>query len=192
MSKKRISPNIVRCIVTGQEIEEHQALRFVLSPNHDVVPDVFYKLPGNACYTCFSRIIVAQAVKGKYFEDFWKQPVHIPDGLENNIEKLLLTQCLNMLSLAKRSGAVVTGFDKVYQKVLSERARLLFCAADASDDGKSRVKIKAGNVRMIELFDRLNLSDALGKENVVYLAVTHIKWKEILEKVCDRYHTFLK
>lgn len=183
--------NIVKCLVTNKKLDEDKSLRFVLSPENVVTPDIYNKLTGEACYIdCHSDILI-KACSKSIFKLFWGDSIVIPNNLLQLTIKLLENQCLQTISLAKRSGNLVTGFDKVYQKVVSDSAVLLIQAKDASDDGKRKIRNKAEKIPVYDCFLRSMLAQSLGKDDVVHIAITNNKWKAQLIKVFFRYENLV-
>lgn len=191
-SPKIKSSNDIQCYITGEHLHDATALRLVLSPDNKVTPDLLCKLPGKPCYIKISSQLLNQAVTNRIFDDFWEKPVIVPDNIIEMIATLLRKKCLNSLSLANRSGAVVTGFDKVYEKVLSDKAKLLLFASDAAEDSKGKLIKHAQKKRipLIEPFNRDDISAALGKSNAVFTAITQMHWKILITSAFARYQQF--
>src|SRR5690606_17454 len=92
-----------------------------------------------------------------------------PD-LSDQVEALLARNCLSLLGLARRSGLLVTGFEKVAEALAADPAAVLVTATDGSADGRN--KLARPGRKVIALFTRDELSLALGRENVVHAALT--------------------
>jgi predicted RNA-binding protein YlxR (DUF448 family) len=56
-----------RCIVTGEVREEAQLIRFAVSPDGDVVPDIAAKLPGRGIWVSADRAILERAIAKNHF-----------------------------------------------------------------------------------------------------------------------------
>src|SRR5260370_8190175 len=102
-----------RCIVTGEVLPEARLLRFVLSPDGQVVPDVEAKLPGRGLWVSADRTIIAQAVAKRLFARAAKAPASADDGLPERAESRLVERILAHLGLARRAGELVLGFDSL-------------------------------------------------------------------------------
>src|SRR3569623_273912 len=112
-NKVRADARERRDIVSGEILPEHRLLRFVAGPDGVVVPDVAAKLPGRGLWVEASRQAVAKAVEKKLFSRAAKAQVTATADLADRAEKALVTRMLGDLGIARRSGALVLGFDNV-------------------------------------------------------------------------------
>ena len=82
MSEAEVLPERT-CIITRQQRPEEELIRFVLSPEGDVTPDLKRKLPGRGAWVSKSRVVVAEAVSRKAFAKAFgesaKAAVDLPD-----------------------------------------------------------------------------------------------------------------
>lgn len=113
-------------------------LRFVRHPESgQLIPDIERKLPGRGVWLLARREIVTEAIKRKAFERHLKKPTVVSSTLVDEIEKSLERQVLDGLSLAKKAGCLITGFDTL-DRALREKGKkwaLLWHAEDAAEDG---------------------------------------------------------
>jgi predicted RNA-binding protein YlxR (DUF448 family) len=165
-----------RCIVSGQIMPDSHLIRFVAAPDGQVVPDVAAKLPGRGLWVTASRKAVTQAVEKKLFVRAAKANVTAAADLAERTEKALVTRMLGDLGIARRSGALVLGFDNVLRALDSPRpATVLIEAMDGSKDGKRKL-YNAAHARgmkpqVLECLTSAELGLALGRENVIHAAV---------------------
>jgi uncharacterized protein len=165
-----------RCIVTGEIMPDNRLVRFVLAPDGEVVPDVAAKLPGRGIWVSATRAAVSEAVEKKLFARAAKAPANASAGLADRTEKALLTRMLGDLGLARRSGALVLGFDNVLRALESPKPpKLLIDAADGAADGKRKL-YNAAHARgmkpeLVTCLTSAELGLALGRENVIHAAV---------------------
>jgi hypothetical protein len=165
-----------RCIVTGEVMPDNRLVRFVLAPDGQVVPDAAAKLPGRGLWVSATREAVGQAVEKKLFARAAKAPANASADLADRAEKALVTRMLGDLGLARRSGALVLGFDNVLRALEGLRPpALLIEAFDGSQDGKRKLFAAAHrlglNCQIIETLTSAELGLALGRENVIHAAV---------------------
>jgi hypothetical protein len=76
----------------------------------------------------------------------------------------------NALSLARKAGQVVQGFEKVEQAMKSGAAAALIHAPSAGADGVK--KLRNGEIPTFNQLPREWLNEVLGRENAVHVAVT--------------------
>ena len=159
------------CIVSREAQPKQGLLRFVVSPDDVLVPDVAEKLPGRGLWLSSSGVTLRKAIEQHSFAKAAKQKVAIPDGLEALIEKQLLHRVQHWLSLAVKSGEVVSGFVKVESWLASRRVVLLLEAVDGASDGREKIKRLASGVLCKQILTRSELGEGLGKEDAVHVAV---------------------
>jgi len=165
-----------RCIVTGEIMPDQRLIRFVLAPDGQVVPDVAAKLPGRGLWVSATRAAIAQAVERKRFSRAAKAPATATADLADRAEKSLVARMVGDLGLARRSGALVLGFDNVLRALESPRPpQLLIDASDGAADGKRKL-YNAAHARgvkptLITGLTSAELGLALGRENVIHAAV---------------------
>ena len=165
-----------RCIATGKIQPEDRLVRFVLSPDGAVVPDLDGKLPGRGLWLSATRADFAKAVAKGDFAKAAKAKVKLPDDLIGHVSRLLTARLAADLGMARRAGLADTGFDSVL-RALDKKIppALLFHAADAADDGRRKlyaaVLSRGLKVRAIDVLTRDELGAALGRDNVVHAAV---------------------
>lgn len=162
-----------QCIVTRELLTKQQLIRFVLSPDGVVTPDLSAKLPGRGMWVKADLASVATAVARQAFARAAKQSVVMPEGLASKVEKMLERRALDALAMARKSGLVVAGFEKVKTMLLAEKAACLIHAADAGSDGSKTLNAKAGDIPIFTCFSREALGIITSRENATHLAVGH-------------------
>jgi predicted RNA-binding protein YlxR (DUF448 family) len=161
-----------RCIVTRQALEKDRLIRFVLGPGNTVVPDLSEKLPGRGYWVTASRKILAEAVKKNAFAKAMQAPVKPDADLAERVAWLIERQIVDLLGLARRSGSLVTGFEKVDVALRTGKAVLLIEARDAGADG--RAKLARHTLPGVEIWAPLTaeqLGRAIGRDHAVHVAV---------------------
>jgi predicted RNA-binding protein YlxR (DUF448 family) len=174
--KTRADERERRDIVSGEVLPEHRLLRFVAGPDGVVVPDVAAKLPGRGLWVEATRQAIARAVEKKLFSRAAKAQVTATADLAERAEKALVTRMLGDLGIARRSGALVLGFDNVLRALESPRPpKVLLEAFDGAADGKRKLYAAAHRLELkcvvIESLTSAELGLALGRENVIHAAV---------------------
>ncbi|MDE0779794.1 MAG: RNA-binding protein [Alphaproteobacteria bacterium] len=178
-----------RCLVTGEVHPRAELMRFVVGPDDLVVPDLDKRLPGRGLWLIGRRDIVAQACAKRSFARGARSavtPMAGPNGesLEVFVEAELARRALNALTMARKSGEYVSGFEKVrgaLAGLAGSGARheefgqaALLCASDAGADGRQKVAQLAAHVNdvaRIDLFDAATLGRVSGRERTVHAFV---------------------
>ena len=165
-----------RDIVSGEILPDSRLLRFVAAPDGSIVPDAAGKLPGRGLWVEACAEAVDKAVEKKLFARAAKQQVTASSDLAARAEKALVARMLGDLGIARRSGALVLGFDNVLRALESPKPpKALIEAFDGASDGKRKLYAAAHrlelNCAVIENLTSAELGLALGRENVVHAAV---------------------
>src|SRR6185312_15902132 len=117
-------------------------VRFVVSPDGTIVPDVAGRLPGRGLWLTARRDIVADAVAKRLFGRA-ARPVRVDDALPDRVETLLAARCGELIGLARRAGEAAMGFVKVERMLSAGVAGLLMGAADGARDGRGKLRALA-------------------------------------------------
>ena len=165
-----------RCIVTGEVLPEARLLRFAISPDGYVVPDVEAKLPGRGLWVTAERAAIAKAAAKNLFAKAAKAPVRAETDLADKAEARLAGRILGLLGLARRAGELFLGFDQVEKALRGPNPPpLIVEAAEAAADGQRKLQAaataKAHVPFVIGALSSAELSLALGRENVVHAAL---------------------
>ncbi|MCX7339585.1 MAG: RNA-binding protein [Hyphomicrobiales bacterium] len=169
-----------RCVATRLSLPARELIRFVVSPEGKVTPDIRRKLPGRGVWTANSRAAVEHAIRTRAFARSLKGKVNVPPDLADVLDRLLLRDALQSLSIANKAGLLMTGFGKV-EAALTGAARpaVWIEAADGADDGRRKLTQaltrrhgeRAGEVPVADCFTSDDLALALGRDLVIHAAL---------------------
>src|SRR2546423_4065002 len=85
------------CAATGTVKPIGEMIRFVVSPDGTVVPDLKQKLPGRGVWITATRAAVQQAVTRKIFARSFKRDLRVAPALVAETERLLERGALDAL-----------------------------------------------------------------------------------------------
>lgn len=194
------------CILTRNTADKDRLIRLALGPDGQVAPDVRARAPGRGAYIGVGKadLDAAEAsgqLKAALARAFKSGKLQIPAGLGDMIADALRQQTLDRLGLEARGGTLLNGAEKVEAACRSGKARLLLHAADASEDGRKKLDA-AWRVGGGEEFgmsrglvfpeNRTILSGALGRENVVHVALIDAKAAKRVKLAISRWQSFLE
>ncbi|MGC3937964.1 RNA-binding protein [Roseobacter sp. EG26] len=128
-----------KCIATGDVQPKFGLIRFVAGPDGKIFPDILGKLPGRGIYVAAERDAIEKAVKKGLFARGAKKPVKVPDDLLAEIERQLVRRVVELISLQRKAGKAVAGYEKVKSWLQMEEAEVLIQAVDGSGRGKSKL-----------------------------------------------------
>lgn len=159
-----------RCIVSGEVRPKEELVRFVVAPDGAVVPDLENALPGRGLWLSPRRDMVETAVAKRAFARAARRKVEVPPDLADRIDALMRRKVLNLLGLARRSGAVTAGYEKVRALLKDKRqgAVVLLEASDGAADGRAKIRALAPDLPVIDQFTGAELGAALGRDIAVH------------------------
>jgi len=170
------------CILTRAKGTRDSLIRLALGPDGQVGPDVRARAPGRGAWISVGRAELDAAnakgkLKGALTRAFKTAELDIPADLGAQIERALRQWTLDRLGLEARAGTLINGADRIETAARAGKVHLLIHASDARDDGRSSLdqawRVGGGQPRgTVFPEDRSILSMALGRENVVHIALT--------------------
>ncbi len=159
-----------KCIATGEVQPKYGLIRFVLGPESQVYPDIAAKLPGRGVYVAADRGALDRAVGKKLFARGFKAPVTAAEDVADEVERQLSRRVVELLSLARKSGDAVAGYEKVKTWLDREEAQVLIQAADGSGRGKSKLSTPHYG-KYIGWLTADELGQAFGRQTVIHAAL---------------------
>ena len=175
-----------RCILSGDHGSRDDLLRLAISPDGDVLPDALARAPGRGAWIGVSRgeletAIAKGKLKGALARAFNGAALTISADLPERAEVALRRAFTDRLGLEMKSGRLLTGSDRIAENARMGKVSWLGHAADAGEDGSRKLdqawrvgrEEEGSGLHGITLpLDRAALSVALGRDNVVHLALT--------------------
>ena len=194
-----------RCVLSGRTAARGELLRLAISPDGDVLPDAHAKAPGRGAWIGVSKADLAAAMtsgklKAALARAFKSGRLAIPGDLPERMEQALTRALLDRLGLEMRAGKLILGSDRIAGEARMGKVAALYHAADASDDGARKLDQAwrvgedaegSGLVGVRLPLDRAALSVALGRDNVVHLALADRASAERVAIPLRRLQTFL-
>jgi predicted RNA-binding protein YlxR (DUF448 family) len=173
------------CAVTREVRPIGELIRFVVSPQGEVVPDLKRKLPGRGLWVSAARQTVAEAVRRNQFSKGFKREIRASASLPADTEALLVRSATEALAMAAKAGQVVAGFSKVEGALAQGQAQALIHASDGAADGIRKLdailRQKRGNIGesqdfpqdfpVVKVLTSAELDLALGRSNVIHAAL---------------------
>ncbi len=175
---RRNEPTERMCAVTREVKPTVELLRFVADPDGVLVLDLKHRLPGRGVWVSARADVIRQAARKNMFGRALKAKVHAADDLAEQVDEQLKRSLLSALSLARKAGALVTGFEAVEAAIGENRVAALIQAAEAGADGlgklQAALRYRLGADHQVPILRRLSeseLSLALGRPHVIHAAL---------------------
>ena len=169
-----------RCVATGETYDKAALIRFVLSPDGVITPDITGKLPGRGVWVLSDQFALEKAIKIKAFARGFKSKADCPDDLIDMVESLLVRHMLGLLGMALKSGSLALGFDQVKAAAGAEMLAWRIEASDGSADGRGKIRVLSKAIShelelpeplVIGCFTAEELGSAFGREHVVHASI---------------------
>jgi predicted RNA-binding protein YlxR (DUF448 family) len=198
-----------KCVLTGRHDARDDLTRLAISPDGDVLPDVMARAPGRGAWIGVDRQALEKAIangklKGALARAFGKAlggaALRIPNDLPERIEQALRRLVTDRLGIELRAGNVLLGTEKIAQGCRAGAVTFLGHASDAGTDGPNKLAQAwrvgegaegSGMKGVILPLDRAALSVALGRDNVVHVALTDPAAAARLQAPLQRLMNFL-
>ena len=171
-----------RCIVTGEVQPKQGLIRFVVGPEGGIIPDLAEKLPGRGIWVVADKAAIDKAAAKGLFSRAAKMQVTTPEGLADLVEAGQARRVIDLVSLARKSGKAVAGFEKVKGWLADGVAKVLLQASDGSERGKGKLWTPKGG-RWFGCLTASELGLSFGRDHVIHgaLAAGGLTDKVILE-----------
>ena len=168
------------CAVTRQALDPGNLIRFALSPDGIIVPDLDRRLPGRGVWVGCDRRLVEKAVATHAFAKSLKVKAEAPADLAERVDDLIVKRVAGTLSLANKAGRVIAGFEKIYAALEKGPVRAVLHGSDAAVDGRSKIDRKYRAIQasrgapaaILDVLTIAQMSLAIGRGSVVHAALT--------------------
>jgi predicted RNA-binding protein YlxR (DUF448 family) len=189
------------CILTRRTAPREELIRLALGPDGQVAPDVRARAPGRGAWIGVGRQALDEAnakgkLKGALARAFKTGDIDVPADLGERIEAALRSQALDRLGLEARGGTLINGAERVEVAARQGKVAMLIHAADAGEDGRKKLdqawRVGGGEGQGLVFPEgRTILSMALGRENVVHIALTDAGAARRVTLAIDRWQAFI-
>jgi len=164
------------CIITGETDDSSNLIRFVISPDGSLTPDLAQKLPGRGTYVMPKPEYITEALKKNKFAkhiDFQKKAsLEEIETFTALVGNLLQRRFVEQLSLARRQGSAIAGVGK-----LKENASLigLLISNDASVREARQLESATSPNWVMRDIPAETLGEAFGRNSIAYVGLLRSK-----------------
>ena len=169
-AEEKIKSSERKCIATGQVLSKTQLVRFVLGPSNKICPDPENKLPGRGIWVKADLSAINKAAKNNLFSRALNQSTECFDNLAATVEDLIAKRIINLISLSRKSGQSICGYEKVKDWLKKDVAEVLIQSSDGSNREKSRLRTPDGG-NYISWLSSNELGKAFGREKITHCAL---------------------
>ncbi len=182
-----------RCLVTSLPLERAKLIRFALSPDKLVCPDLNEKLGGRGVWVTADKSILQTAIDKKLFNTKgFGAGTKVPADLVEIVERALKKRALDLLGLANKAGLVVSGFSKIKEAAHNEEFAFIIQASDGSLAEEERLRVfLPKEVKVFSVLTKDEMGAEMGKDESVHLAIKKSQMTAKLEQEWERLNAFL-
>lgn len=180
------------CLGCRQVKDQTELIRFVCSPDSEVLVDLKGRLPGRGAYLCNSSRCIETAVQRKQFDRAFRRSCKtvLSNHLVDAVEQELLAHLASLLGMARKSAKFVAGSNAVLDALGRKKLlAVVILARDISPQIGEKVKRKAEHQGIVttKLFDKIELGRILGRAERSVVGLPDGKLAEAFLKDLYRY-----
>ena len=159
-----------RCLVNRTQGRREEMLRFVAAPDGTLVFDPGATLPGRGLWLSANGNVLELAVRRGVFPRAARAQLKVPQDLGAQVEAALTRRITDLLGLARRSGAAISGFEKAREWLQAGRGGVIVQAADGS--AEERARFAGGRpIPQLAVLSAAALGKIFGREHTVHVVV---------------------
>lgn len=187
--KRQVTRTCVSCRCND---DQQSLIRFVASPQGQLLVDYQHKLPGRGAYSCLKRECITQAVQRKAFARSLKNAqidVDV-DPLISSLRDQVRLRVLNLIGVARKAGLVASGSQLVLATLKNpQEIAWVLMTSDVSEGVGSKLRQRSAraNVPLIECFDKATIGQALGLSERSVFALMKSPLAQTLNHELQRY-----
>jgi uncharacterized protein len=184
------------CLGCRTSKDKNLLIRFVQTPEMEILPDLESRLPGRGAYTCIDKRCLAAAIEQRQFKRSFKHDVTVmpAEQLIEYVRRQLHGRIIGLIGLANKAG-LITGGGAMVSDALKGKKKpgLVIVATDVSEaiGGKIIHAAAAHHVPHRTAVTKDDFGAILGKAPRSAIAVASGGFVAELVKAIDRYKNFL-
>lgn len=182
---KKQTTSLRRCLLSRQHGHPDTMLRFVVAPEGEIIPDLAARLPGRGMWLCADRDVLGNPQLSRIFARGARRQVKVPKQLLNLVVEGLAKRVQDGISLGRRAGEAVCGFQKCRERIAAGRVGVVICAEGASQDELSRLMSGHRHLPVVEVSAQV-LALAFGRDHAVYAVMAPGALSRRLVTECKR------
>jgi predicted RNA-binding protein YlxR (DUF448 family) len=156
------------CLGCRQVKDQADLIRFVCSPQGDVLADLKGRLPGRGAYLCNNGSCIKTALQRKQFDRAFRRSCQLIGSAQliDAVGQELLAHLASLLGMARKSAKFVAGSNAVLDALRRKKQlAVVVLAKDISPQIGEKVRRKAEQQDIVttKLFDKIELGRILGR-----------------------------
>ena len=173
------------------DINVNDFIKFSLSPDKKLVPDLHNNLPGKSIWAPADRVLIKHIQEREDVKEHFGVSHFFITDLEFLIKKMLRNKILNSISLSKKAGYLAIGLDTIKAQLIEKKHCLVIVAKGA----KSLNGYSFFSSNTISCFENLlyqrDLEKSTGKNNVKYVGILSKVFKKTIQADLNKLKGFM-
>jgi predicted RNA-binding protein YlxR (DUF448 family) len=184
------------CLGCRRSKDKNLLIRFVLTPEMEILPDLESRLPGRGAYICIDKRCLTAAVEQRQFKRSFKHDVSVmpAEQLIEHVRQQLHGRIIGLIGLANKAGLITGGGSMVSDALKSKKKPGLVIVATDVSEAISRKIINAAAANSVThrtVVTKDDFGAILGKAPRSAIAVASSGFVAQMVKAIDRYRNFL-
>ena len=151
------------CSITKKLYPSENMIRFVLFPDNKYTIDLNYEFQGKEFFVLASKSTL-QRIKDFVGDKYEKEPQ--VENLVPRIDSIIVKRVISLIALARKSGKVILGYDKIQRLLLRNKIELLLQAKDGSESRRGGLALPKNQERRVYCLSQKELGIPFRKDNV--------------------------
>ena len=172
-------------------IDENEFIKFSLSPDNTLVPDLYNELPGRSIWAPANKALIKIIHEREDVKEHFGVSHLFTNDLVFLTQKILRKKTLNNISLAKKAGYLAIGLDKIKTQLIENKHCLIVVAEGA----KSLKNYSFFSSKTISCFENIlyqrDLEYSTGNNNVKYVAIFSKNFKKTIQVDLNKLKGFM-
>lgn len=160
-----------RCIVTRASAPRGGLLRFVVSPEGKIVPDLAERLPGRGLWVSADRATVEIARAKNLFARAAGGPAVAAADLAAQIERQLAERACAFIGLARRAGQLIAGRSRVREAIGCGGVAVVITARDADPLDRVAHPGLHGPIGHFAVLTEAEIGAAVGRDSIAHVGI---------------------
>lgn len=161
----------LHCAVSNKELSLDEGVFLTVSPEGLLIVDLRKELPSAHIFLECRREVIDVALAAGILQKTFGENLKIPDCFVDKVLETLQKQVVNMLCMARKSGLLVFGFEKVSEAIEKGVVDFILRASDSKSAAQNQSGLNAGFLRICGVFKSIELGGVVGRGRVVHMAV---------------------
>lgn len=150
-------------------MKKTELIRFTTDKSDLVYLDLAEKIQGRGFWISARKNVIQKAVDRELFSKAVGKEAHLPDNLVQCIEELLVKRIIQNLSIARKAGHVIGGYEKVRSCLLNKKVSVMFAACDGALDSVQKMKsLRQDDTFWTNTLTKAELGIAFGREIIIH------------------------